>query len=911
MKRLVVFLFCLPLWGVNPVATVTQTPNAAAGTLWDINTLFHFNASGAYNFYQILYSTTQHCAGVAPATFLAAGGTIQPATHGETLFATTDMTAELAGLNPSTTYNYCISLSNDNGTTWDNTNEYTITTLSSQNQMPRPVKRFNSDLPNTTGYNVVTALADCSDLNSLIDTAMFAQVSIGTIIILPHTLACIPLQYATYSQLGFKVYAQDIISWLPANVTLPSTITLPSGKVAAMTEGDMVTLGKHYSGSLPSSNSCLYGNGLVTGTHYYIHKVNSTDIQLHCEAIDGTVNPAIMTFSDIGTSSDNFEMVPWHVATGTCPDVTGSIACTYWARNLKWIILEGEFTETNKFPPYGTRVDPSYFTIGNTPKIIDPLANINSTSSTKIMLSFQDPDGGAQTMAGNIIVRGLEFTFETDSSQQQFCVATLTSEFAGPVILAQNYFHGLGYPQRWGGASCTAWSFSGTNISIRDNYWQNMTTWSATNSGEGSGGNFPRGPGPLQWMNNYLEGVGVAAHWDSGGNHDFLRGDNFIIRNTFTAKTEWIYGYPGSLNIHFRMRQPFEFKSGWRNHVEGNIVQNCWIEVVPSSICFLVSSTGEGGQEGEGTTDLKVINNIFRHGPGVASFPSNTIGGNRQTIPPNRNYFANNLAYDITTAWTTSDSGTTPRGWAFEGANGSSGTADHNTLAGTTGAIPIISLTFNMRASKMAFTSNIFYLDNANKGFASEGTVGPFNPCSGVAQALADCWYPNNLISKNVMGSVDSSQAQMIAGWPSGLNIFPSNPADLTLNKWVDAAHGNYAVQASSPLSHAGLDGNDVGVYMPAIWNATGHVIINDKPVTSITTNSAIVNFVAPDGLGCPIDWSASAFPASGVTPTRATDSGTAIGPRNVSLIGLPSATLINFRVNCAVEQPIGTFTTQ
>lgn len=908
MRRLILFLLALPLWAVNPVATVTNTPNAKDGTLWDINVLFHYNATGAYNFFQVMYSPTQHCAGVAPATYLGAGGKIQPGSTDASLFATTDMTLELAGLAPSTTYNYCIGLSNDGGGTWNNANEYTFTTLSPQDQNPRPPKKFSSNPPNTSGYTVVTAASDCSDLNSLIDTALFAQVSTGTMIKLPHALACAPLQYGLYSQMGFKVYAQDIISWLPANVTLPSTITLPSGKVAAMTEGDLVTIGKHYTGSLPGSNSCPYGHGFTSGGHFYVHKVNATDIQLHCELIDGTPDPTIMVMTDIGSSSDNFELVPWHSETGTCPEVTGDVSCTYWARAMKWIVIEGEFTETNKFPPFGVRVSPAYFTISNTPSLVDPVGNVNSPSSLQVLVSSGDPDGNAQTMAGNIMIRGLELTFANDASNRPYCNAMFAAEFAGPFIVAQNYFHGLGTPQRWGALGCSAWSFSGTNISVRDNYFDNMTNWTNVNSGEGSGGIFPRGPGPLQYINNYLEGVGVSAHWDSGGNHDFIRGDNTILRNTFFAPTRWMFGSPDSDGNYYRMRQPLEFKSGYRNKVEGNILDGCWVEVTPTSICFAITSTGEGGQEGEGTTDIQVTNNIFRNGPGVTNFTVNTIGGNRQTIPPNRQLFRNNLAYNISAFWAIAG-GAPTRGWIFAGPLGSSGIADHNTLAGTVGPIPIINLLFNTKSSAMVLTSNIFYLSNASKGFQSSGTVGPNNPCSGTAQTIADCMYPGNVIAKNVMGSVDSTQAQMIAGWPSGLNLFPSDPTDLSLNKWLDAAHGNYGLKVNSPWVHAGLDGGDVGVYMPDIYNAIGHVRF--ASVTLIASTTAQINFVAPDSYGCPVDWSASAFPASGVTPTRVADGGTAAGARSVALTGLPSGTLINGRIQCIVEQPTFQFRTQ
>jgi hypothetical protein len=72
------------------------------------------------------------------------------------------------------------------------------------------------------------------------------------------------------------------------------------------------------------------------------------------------------------------------------------------------------------------------------------------------------------------------------------------------------------------------------------------------------------------------------------------------------------------------------------------------------------------------------------------------------------------------------------------------------------------------------------------------------------------------------------------------------------------------------------------------------------------TSTSTTVGFLAPDSFGCAIDWGTTNFAAGSGSFTRVANAG---GQRvqNVALSGLPADSLIYYRVDCAVQQPLGT----
>jgi hypothetical protein len=77
--------------------------------------------------------------------------------------------------------------------------------------------------------------------------------------------------------------------------------------------------------------------------------------------------------------------------------------------------------------------------------------------------------------------------------------------------------------------------------------------------------------------------------------------------------------------------------------------------------------------------------------------------------------------------------------------------------------------------------------------------------------------------------------------------------------------------------------------------------------VISVTSTTAIVSFPAPDSFACTVDWSTHGTLAP-VTRVANASSGRI---QAVTLSGLPSTTVISYRVNCAAQQPSGGFRTR
>jgi hypothetical protein len=187
----------------------------------------------------------------------------------------------------------------------------------------------------------------------------------------------------------------------------------------------------------------------------------------------------------------------------------------------------------------------------------------------------------------------------------------------------------------------------------------------------------------------------------------------------------------------------------------------------------------------------------------------------------------------------------------------------------------------------------------------------PLNDCTGIGKALADCKFTGGYVfDHNVLMSSDSSQSTVQSWWPSLNNYVPSDMS-LTNAGWLSYAKHDFHVISKycSGCAFPGNDRKDVGADIDALQSAQGKVTLIGVPEAHLTSTSAVVAFVAPDSMGCPVDYSSS--DQAVITGfTRVSDSGGA-RPRNITLSGLASKTLYYYRVNCAVEQPTGEFRTR
>jgi len=418
-----------------------------------------------------------------------------------------------------------------------------------------------------------------------------------------------------------------------------------------------------------------------------------------------------------------------------------------------------------------------------------------------------------------------------------------------------------------------------------------------------------QGPGPYVASNNWIEGAGLLWHHDDGGGTAWIRGDYNYTRNTFKTPFKYMYGGSESDGLRYFLRQPLEWKSGRRISLFGNIFDGAWVEVTPASVFIALTSVA-----GEGITDVDLQNNTFMHGPGITNVPTLVDGGAVHTPPPVRFRFKNNLAWDIGSSayWVSQGGANAPTGWLFEGPQGGEDvTVDHNTIVGNTGRAPAIFWLFDTNVEGVKVTNNFFYVSSGTQGVVQDGGI-PANGCFNLlGKALADCKFtPNYIWTNNVMMSPDANQATVQSWWPSLHNYIPS---DMSLNNtgWLSYSKKDFHVTSKycSGCSSPASDSRDVGADIDVLQAAQGKVTLIGVPESHLTSTSAVVSFVAPDSMGCPVDYSAS-DPNVITSFTRVPDSGGARS-RNITLPGLATGTVYHYRVNCAVEQPTGQFRTR
>ena len=774
----------------------------------------------------------------------------------------------LAGLKPATSYNVCVSLSNNSGTTMSDPVVVTTSALPDVHPaLPIPPDSFDSDYPDTSGYRNVTTAPDCSDLQNNIDQALYEQADHGTIINIPAGSVCTALRRVTFSVLAKDTKRFWMDSIHPGS---PGTITIPNH---GLTEGQLITFGKIYAGEFPTSRSCQFGNGLVSGSRYYTHVVDSNTIGVYCG--DGRT---LLSFVDQGSAVYGMWLIPHFKTDGTCPTLSGEGPCTYWKRSLYWIIIRSNAPD-KELPPEHTRLTPAWCNSGKCATLVNPVENTNVNSTDRWFITHNDVDGNANTGVGNIHWGpGIELTNAIDSNYGLYGNLINSFPWSSDIVLDRVYLHGQGTPQRWGGLGLPAFQWSGLNFAFKDSYIDNLTNW-GSGAHEGSSGILPCGPGPTTIVNNYLEGVGILLHFSDEGGSYFLRGDNSVLRNTFKLLTRHMYGAPDSDGYTYGNRQPLEFKAGYRNWIGGNTFDTSWNEITGASVFIALISVS-----GEGITDTEVDSNTFVHGPGLSNIPLIVAGGAPQTIPPNRFRFHNNSASDINARWWVPVGGSaSPTGWVFEGPDGGEDvTIDHNTITGNTGRIPSIFFLFDTNAEGMNVTNNVFQVQSGN-GIAVDGSI--LHPCSNLADAaLWECtmstgsmWADNLLIPSD--GNVDQLQVAY-RGLPS------------------------FYAPSYSDITSSTTNGKDVGVNLNEQQIAQGVVTLNGAVPDS---TSATVNFIAPDAQGCPVDYALDSSVMGEIT--RVADSGGS-RERSIRIDGVEPNKIYYFRVNCATQQPMGSFKT-
>lgn len=454
------------------------------------------------------------------------------------------------------------------------------------------------------------------------------------------------------------------------------------------------------------------------------------------------------------------------------------------------------------------------------------------------------------------------------------------------------------------------------------------------------------GPGPRVMKDNYTVASGNVWHFDDSGGANLSRHDFTVYRNYFYAPLSMMFtsdgSNPASDGMMHGHRHSLEWKQGNCAAIVGNIFDTSWVEDTPYGDLFEISALngalGVCGATNEiiwgSSTDFDLRSNTFMH---AASIESVMGPGTRGFVPSDaqRFRFTNNLIMDISgTKYCAVGDGFCPYAAYGSGLNFSvitieDVTVSHNTMVENNSGsrLPFLFLTGGNNEEGVSVHDNIFWINGTSNGLGGiqsdscgytngtdSGCWGTGTYCKALdGSAGFNCAFVNSTWFNNLMlGSPSQSQIQSL--WPN--NIVPSNPSNLNAVGWVNyistSVPGNYELRSTSPYNSGGTnpasDGHSVGIDFNQLQIDQGYVTL--VGTSNVTASSAQINFVAPDAQSCPVDYSPTDPTVSDNSLVRVSDTGTG-RTRNVVLSGLSAGQIYYFRVNCAVNQPMGQFKTQ
>ena len=317
------------------------------------------------------------------------------------------------------------------------------------------------------------------------------------------------------------------------------------------------------------------------------------------------------------------------------------------------------------------------------------------------------------------------------------------------------------------------------------------------------------GPGPFKIVNNYLEGAGENVMF--GGSDPAISGlvpaDIEIRRNHFFKPLSWNPNHPSYGGIHWSVKNIFELKNSRRVLVEGNILENNWIDAQAGMAILFTVRNQDGNCSWCAVEDVTFQKNILRN-----TFGGFNISGTDDIYPSQqtaRILVRDNLVYGVN------------GGRSFQLLNVDSAgrpggildlIVDHNTVrAGSAVIIMGDSQLADDQHQNPIIRNNIF----------EKGEYGIFGGAVGEGTIAFTTYTTGYTFAKNVIvGALESRYpAQSCA--PAS-TCYPATLDDVG---FVDWRNDDYRLAATSPYKNAGTDGKDLGADVDAVLSATAGAI--------------------------------------------------------------------------------------
>ena len=316
------------------------------------------------------------------------------------------------------------------------------------------------------------------------------------------------------------------------------------------------------------------------------------------------------------------------------------------------------------------------------------------------------------------------------------------------------------------------------------------------------------GPGPFKIVNNYLEGAGENVMF--GGSDPAISGlvseDIEIRRNHFYKPLSWKADDPSYAGIHWSVKNLFELKNARRVLVEGNILENNWVDAQAGMAILFTVRNQDGACPWCVVEDVTFQKNILRNTVGGFSVSgTDDIHLSQQTA---RILIRDNVVYGL--------SGRTFQ-WLNIGSPGRPGgilglIVEHNTTrAGAMTAAMGDSMEADDRHQSPIIRNNLF----------ERGEYGIFGSGVGEGTNAFNTYTVAPTFAKNVIVGAPASLYPAQSCAPATTCY----PATLDGVGFVDWRNNDYRLAATSPYKNAGTDGKDIGADVEAVLSATAGAI--------------------------------------------------------------------------------------
>jgi hypothetical protein len=301
------------------------------------------------------------------------------------------------------------------------------------------------------------------------------------------------------------------------------------------------------------------------------------------------------------------------------------------------------------------------------------------------------------------------------------------------------------------------------------------------------------GPGPYTIENNYLEGAG--ENFILGGSDPPIQGlitqDVVFRRNHLAKPVAW-------KSQRWQVKNLFELKNARRVLVEGNLMENVWLEAQAGYAILLTPRNQDGKAPWSTVQDVTIRRNVVRHAGGgltITGEDSNFPSGSTERVQ-----IVDNLFYDINA-----------KTWGGSGAflligNGPSNISiEHNTVSQSGNIVTA----YGGGQGAPQPISGFVFRDNLIR----HNEFGVIGSGLGVGAASISAFFPDAVFASNTIAGGNANT------YPKGNTFIGAADFDQI---FVDAAGGDYRLKPGSRARAAGSDGKDVGADVAAVAQALG-----------------------------------------------------------------------------------------